>query len=204
MDQIKVGKFIAECRKKKNLTQMQLAEKLGITDRAVSKWENGKAMPDSAIMLELCDALQITVNDLLNGEKVSAEEYNNKLEQQLLEMVKQKEYTDKSLLTMQVVLSILSVVVYITLLVVAMTTQVGVGAYLVISVIALVVSVSIDIVAFRLGYSAGYYRCKKCAHTYIPPLKTALWALSFDNRNLFFRCRHCKKLAWHKKVLTKE
>ena len=73
MDQVKIGKFIAECRKKNMLTQMQLAEKLNITDRAVSKWETGKAMPDTSIMLELCDILGISVNDLLSGEVVSME-----------------------------------------------------------------------------------------------------------------------------------
>ena len=71
MDQQKIGKFIAECRKKHGLTQMQLAEKLNITDRAVSKWENGRSLPDSSIMLELCSLLGITVNDLLSGEVVS-------------------------------------------------------------------------------------------------------------------------------------
>ena len=76
MDQIKIGKFIAECRKKNNLTQMQLADRLNITDRAVSKWETGKAMPDSSIMLDLCDILGITVNDLLFGEVVTMENYN--------------------------------------------------------------------------------------------------------------------------------
>ena len=70
MDQTKIGKFIAECRKKKKLTQMELAEKLNITDRAVSKWENGRAMPDSSIMLELCNLLGITVNELLSGEVI--------------------------------------------------------------------------------------------------------------------------------------
>jgi len=78
MEQVKIGKFIAACRKKANLTQMQLAEKLGITDRAVSKWETGKAMPDSSIMLELCDALKISVNDLLCGEVVAMNNYNKK------------------------------------------------------------------------------------------------------------------------------
>ena len=90
MDQIKIGRFIAECRKKQNLTQMQLAEELEITDRAVSKWENGKSMPDSSIMLDLCGLLKISVNDLLNGEVVIMENYNEKTEQLLLEMVKQK------------------------------------------------------------------------------------------------------------------
>lgn len=75
MDQIKIGRFIAERRKRVGLTQMQLAEKLKITDRAVSKWENGRAMPDSSIMLKLCDVLKITVNDLLNGEIVTMDNY---------------------------------------------------------------------------------------------------------------------------------
>ena len=74
MDQIKIGRFIAERRKEKSLTQMQLAEKLGISDRAVSKWENGRSMPDSSIMPELCQLLGITVNDLFNGEVVVMED----------------------------------------------------------------------------------------------------------------------------------
>ena len=76
MDQIKIGKFIAQRRKMVNLTQAQLAEKLNITDRAVSKWERGIAMPDSSIMLSLCGILGITVNDLLSGELVEMDDYN--------------------------------------------------------------------------------------------------------------------------------
>ena len=71
MDQLKIGKFIAECRKEKKLTQMQLAEKIGITDKAISKWERCLAMPDTSIMLELCDILGISVNELLSGEKIN-------------------------------------------------------------------------------------------------------------------------------------
>ena len=81
MDQIKIGKFISECRKKENLTQAQLAEKLNITDRAVSKWENGKAMPDSSIMLELCNILGISVNELLRGEEINMENNNKQNEE---------------------------------------------------------------------------------------------------------------------------
>ena len=76
MDQIKIGKFIAELRKENKLTQAQLAEMLCITDRAVSKWENGRSMPDSAIMLELCGILKISVNELLRGEKNTMENSN--------------------------------------------------------------------------------------------------------------------------------
>ena len=89
MDQIKIGKFIAEQRKKNNLTQMQLAEKLSITDRAVSKWETGKAMPDVAIIPALCGILGVTVNDLFTGEVVLMENYNKKMENNLMEMAQE-------------------------------------------------------------------------------------------------------------------
>ena len=95
MDQIKIGRFIADCRKKKKLTQMQLAEMLNITDRAVSKWENGKAMPDSSIMLELCDILEINVNELLSGEEINMEDKNKKEEELLLKIAKEVEEKNK-------------------------------------------------------------------------------------------------------------
>ena len=99
MNQIKIGKFIAECRKKNNLTQMQLAEKLNITDRAISKWENGKGMPDSSIMLDLCKELGISVNELLSGEMISMENKNEKQEQLLLDMAKEAEEKNKIIWT---------------------------------------------------------------------------------------------------------
>lgn len=80
MNQAKIGKFIAECRKEKNFTQRQLADTLHITDKAISKWERGLSMPDSSIMLDLCDILGITVNDLLSGEVITVENYNKELE----------------------------------------------------------------------------------------------------------------------------
>ena len=95
MDQLKIGKFIAECRKQKQLTQLQLADKLGITDKAISKWERGIAMPDTSIMLELCDFLCISVNELLNGERISMENSNKKNEQLLLDMAKELETKNK-------------------------------------------------------------------------------------------------------------
>ena len=127
MDQIKIGKFIAACRKKKNLTQMQLAEKLNITDRAVSKWERGKAMPDSSIMLALCDVLNISVNDLLCGEVVTVENYNRELENNLLEMIRQKEQADKHLLALEWVIGIMMVVILLLLVGVASYVQMETG-----------------------------------------------------------------------------
>ena len=121
MDQIKIGKFIKECRTQNNLTQMQLAEKLGITDRAVSKWENGRAMPDSAIMLDLCKELKITVNDLLSGEVVVMENYNENSEKIILEMVKGKEESDRRFLTLEWVIGIFScIILFVPIFIAAM------------------------------------------------------------------------------------
>ena len=107
MDQIKIGKFIAECRKEKKLTQAQLAERLGITDKAVSKWERGLSLPDSSIMLELCTLLDITVNELLSGEEISMENQNQKNEELLLEMSKELERKNRTIWnTMWVIMSV--------------------------------------------------------------------------------------------------
>ena len=89
MDQVKIGRFIADRRKTVKLTQLQLAEKLGITAKAISKWERGLTMPDTSIMLELCDILGISVNELLSGEKISMEHNDQKNEQLLLDMAKE-------------------------------------------------------------------------------------------------------------------
>ena len=87
MDQKKIGCFIAARRKDNGLTQSQLAEKLGITDKAVSKWETGKSMPDLSLFMPLCDLLQITLNELLLGEFISDENLKEKSNEGLFEVV---------------------------------------------------------------------------------------------------------------------
>lgn len=103
MNQEKIGKFIASCRKECGYTQIALAEKLGITDRAVSKWETGRSMPDASIMLELCNLLKISVNELLTGEHIDMDNYKEKAEENLIEMQEKKVKAQKSLLYTEVV-----------------------------------------------------------------------------------------------------
>ena len=91
MDQKRIGAFIAQCRKEKNLTQMQLAETLGITNQAVSKWENGRGMPDVSLLQPLCDVLGISLNELFSGEHISAEEYKGKAEENISKLFKEKQ-----------------------------------------------------------------------------------------------------------------
>ena len=80
MDQEKIGKFISELRKEKKITQQELAEKIGVTDRAISNWENGRRLPDYSILKALCKELDVTITELLSGEKLEKKEYQEKLE----------------------------------------------------------------------------------------------------------------------------
>ena len=203
MDQVKIGKFIAACRKKKSLTQMQLAEKLNITDRAVSKWETGKAMPDSSIMLALCDVLEITVNDLLTGEVVTMERYNKELEKNLLEMVKEKEAADQRLLKLEIVLGIIAVLPLIAAAVVTCIVPMEEwksGVLVILSLIPLLIAMPF---AIRIEQKAGYYECRKCGHRHIPKYSSVFLAVHI-NRTRYMRCPQCGKVSWQKKVLSKE
>ncbi len=113
MDQIKIGKFIAECRKNKSMTQVELAEKLNVTDKAISKWENGRGTPDSSIMLKLCTELDISVNELLNGEMINMNDYNQNAEKKLLEFKKIDENKNKKLLYSSIIILLLFLFVII-------------------------------------------------------------------------------------------
>ena len=107
MDQVKIGKFIKQKRKEKKITQSELAEKLNVTDRAISKWENGICMPDSGIIAELCKNLNITINDLFSGEVVDMKDSEKRLEKNLIEIIKLKEQKDKQLLSLEIFIGIL-------------------------------------------------------------------------------------------------
>ncbi len=109
MNQEKIGKFISECRKEKGLTQLQLAEKLSITNRAVSKWETGKSCPDASIMMELCGILGITVNDLLTGERITMENYQKNAEDNLAELYRKKEKATKDLLKFELIFIVIAI-----------------------------------------------------------------------------------------------
>ena len=95
MNQEKIGKFILDCRKAKKLTQSQLAEKLGVTDKSISNWENGRNMPDLSLFKPLCEILDISINDLISGEKVSEDKYQKKLEENIITTI---DYTNKKVL----------------------------------------------------------------------------------------------------------
>ena len=203
MDQTRIGRFIADRRKKASLTQMQLAEKLNITDRAISKWENGKSLPDSSIMLELCDVLGISVNDLLSGEVVTMENYNKEIEKNLLDMIKQKEQADKRLAAAEVFIGITATIVLFALIFVAAFVQMETWLKIALIVSGFILFLAGCFYALRLEQVAGYYMCKHCKHSYVPTYKSISMAMHMG-RTRYMRCPQCGKKSWQKKVFHKD
>lgn len=203
MDQAKIGKFIAGCRKKANLTQIQLAEKLNITDRAVSKWETGKSLPDSSIMLELCDILGITVSDLLCGEVVTMNNYSKELENNLLEMIRQKEQADKRLLSAEVFIGFTATIILLALVFIAAFVQMEAWLKVFLIVLGFVLFFAGCFYAVRIEQVAGYYECRHCKHRYVPTYRSVNMAMHMG-RTRYMRCPECGKKSWQKKVLSKK
>ena len=203
MDLIKIGKFIAQRRKEKNLTQAQLAEKLSITDRAVSKWETGKALPDSSIMLELCEILGITVNDLLSGEVITMENYNKEMENKLLEMARQKEQADKRLLAAEVFIGITATVVLFALIFTAAFVAMETWLRITLVMLGFALFLGGCFYALRIEQVAGFYVCRECGHKYVPTYRAVTMA-PHTGRTRHMKCPQCGKKSWQKKVLTKE
>lgn len=203
MDQIKIGNFIAESRKKHGLTQMQLAEKLNITDRAVSKWENGKSLPDSSIMLDLCKELQISVNELLSGEAIQMEKYNENVEKTMLELVKQKEEADRRLLTLEVLIGSISVIMFIIIVMIAAYSDIPENIQLMFIIPSAVFIFIIAFLLVRIEQVAGYYECAKCHHKYVPTYGSMVLAPHMG-RTRYMKCPECGEKSWQRKVISKD
>ena len=203
MDQIKIGCFIAERRKAAGLTQSALAEKLGVTNRAVSKWENGRTLPDASIMRALCDILKISVTELLKGEFMESENKNKNEEQLLLELVAQKERADKQLLGFEIVIGTLSVIILLGCTFAASFFLMEDWLRIVLIVLGFAICLVGLGFAIRIEQTAGYYRCPHCGHRYVPTYQSVLWSMHFG-RTRYMKCPNCQKHGWQKKVVKIE
>ena len=202
MDQLKIGKFIAECRKQKKLTQMQLAEKLNITDKAISKWERGLAMPDTSIMLELCDILGVTVNDLLSGEKIEMENKEQKNNQLLLDMSKEIEQKNKTIWSAMWTIMIVSITALIASIFIA-AFVVPAGPWQLVTILGACVLFLIPcFYALKLEVSVGAYKCKNCGYEIVPTYKEALNAMHRGTTR-YLKCPNCNQRTWCKKIVKK-
>ena len=202
MDQIKIGKFIQEKRKEKRLTQSELAEKLNVSDRAVSKWENGNCIPDVSNIQELCKILNITINDLFSGCIVDMKDNEKKLEENLLEMIKIKEQRDKELLILETFIGVIVSMIMFLCIMIASFVQMDNWIRIVLIVFGIIPFVIGICYAIRIEQIAGYYECSKCNYKYIPTYKSVLFSTHF-NRTRKMKCPNCNKKSWHKKVISK-
>ena len=202
MDQVKIGKFIAQCRKNKNLTQLQLAEKLNITDRAISKWETGKGIPDSSIMLELCNELGLSVNELLSGEVIKVENYNEKAEENLLEMAKKEEAQNKKMMMYEMVIGCISSITFLILVFTLSFAVENVIAKVILFALAFLILIIGVSFALKIETETGYYECKICHNKYIPKYSQVYFAMHYGTTR-YLKCPKCNKRSWNKKVLTK-
>lgn len=196
----KIGKFISERRKSKKLTQEKLAEKLNISDRAISKWERGICLPDASIMIPLCKILDISVNELLSGEIMK--EKDNNTDDLLVELSKREEEKDKLIFISMYVIIFTSLILFLIICLLAATFMKEGALQLVVILSSTLVLFIACFYALKLEASVGYYECKKCHHKHKASYKEILWAVHMGTTR-YLRCPNCNEKSWSKKVLSK-
>lgn len=203
MDQIKTGQFISQMRKEKGLTQRQLADELLISDRTVSKWETGKGMPDVSLMMPLCEILGINVNELLSGEKLSDEEYRQKAEENIVNILGEKKTNIKKLLTSGTIFIISGIATGLNFAAIASRNLNGKAAIM-LAVSAIITAVLGIALGSTVDRKAGYFECTECHTIFTPSGKTYLkGSLTVTPFSAHFDCPHCKRTTRCKRKFTK-
>lgn len=169
MDQSKTGRFIAEQRRAQNLTQRQLADHLAISDKTVSKWECGKGLPEVSLMLPLCQILQITVNDLLSGEKVAEGDYQKKAEENMMELMKENA-ENRERMTLSILCGAVTVIAVCALVALASLLELPAAARVGLLLFALGTAALGIGAAARLEAKAGHYECPHCGALFVPTM----------------------------------
>jgi len=201
MDQIRIGRFIAEERKRKGYTQKQLAEKLLISDKTISKWERGNGFPEVSLLLPLCNELDITVNELLSGERVSESDYRRKAEENMMNLVKEAQESKKKIILSAMVAG-LTILAAVPMIMVAglVEMEVWLRAMLIgFSVLVFALGIAIACVLDR---EAGAFECPDCGNRFVPDMKAyVMSAHTMTKRKL--KCPKCGAHKYCKKVLTR-
>ena len=201
MDQIKIGKFIADERKRKGYTQKQLSEKLEISDKTVSKWERGNGFPEVSLLLPLCNELDISVNELLSGERVSEEDYRKKAEENMVNLVREAQESKKKIVLSSMV-AVLSLVAALPLFVLSGALSMEAWLRTTLVVTGLIVLALGIVIACILDREAGAYECPECKNRFVPDMKAYVMAPhTFTKRKL--ECPNCGAHRYCRKVLTK-
>ncbi|MBP3619465.1 MAG: helix-turn-helix transcriptional regulator [Clostridia bacterium] len=202
MDLIKTGKFIQQQRKAKKLTQMQLAVKLNISEKTISKWECGKGFPDTSLILPLCKELGITANELLSAQQLESEqEYKTNAEQNIITLKTQQEHQTKFLLLTEYFLVWFSIAILLVCACISSLSALQTLWRVLLIVFGVVNALIGCFIGFHIEIKAGFYQCKHCSHKYIPTYRQAFWAMHIG-RTRYMKCPHCHKSSWHKKTTS--
>lgn len=201
MDQVLIGKFIASERKRKGYTQKQLSEKLGISDKTISKWECGNGFPEVSLLLPLCVELDITVNELLSGERVSEEDYRKKAEENMVNLVREAQESKKKII-LSAMVALLVIVAATPMFVISGAIEMDTWIRVILIAIGVVVIVIGIAIACVLDRDAGAYECPECKTRFVPDMKDYIMgAHTITKRRLV--CPHCGAHKYCRKVLTK-
>ena len=200
MDQIKIGKFIAEQRKTKNYTQRTLADTLGISDKTVSKWERGNGIPEVSLMMPLCRALDISASELLLGERIPDSEYREKTEEIALDLMQEKKENKKKVV-LSIINLVLTIISTVTIIMCAAYLEMDTVFRIVLIAIGMVVAVGGCFVCGFLEWNAGTYECPQCNHRFVPTGREYVKGLhSMTRRHL--KCPECGKKSMCLRRLT--
>jgi transcriptional regulator with XRE-family HTH domain len=201
MDQVKIGRFIAEQRKYKGYTQRQLADLLGISDKTVSKWECGNGFPEVSLLLPLCEALDFSVNELLAGERVSDEDYRKKAEENMVNLVKEAQESKKKII-LSAMVALLMIVAAVPLFVISGVFEMPLwqrGLLIGIGIMIVVLGVIIGCILDR---DAGAFECPECHERFVPDMREYVMAPHTVTRRKL-HCPKCGAKKYCKHVLTK-
>ena len=199
MDLQIIGKFIKEQRKAKGLTQLQLSEKLNVSEKTISKWECGNGFPDTSLMLPLCKELDISANELLSGKRLTTNEYKQLAEDNLIKLTSEQERSYKFLLTVETVLGYMASITFMILIFVASFIDMATWLRIVLIAIGLIQFVVAIHFCLCIEKDAGYYECAHCYNKYIPTYKQVLFSMHYG-RTRYMKCPKCNKKSWQKKV----
>ena len=204
MDQVKIGKFLSDERKAKGYTQKQLSELLGISDKTISKWECGNGFPEASLLLPLCNELEITVNELLTGERISQQNYKKKAEENMVNMIREKEENKQKIL-LTTMIGVISTITFVTLLLVVCfyTDVITLPIKIVLMMIALSVFCVGLYVAMWGDRKIGYFKCRNCNELFTPTFMQYNMGMHLLSTR-YLKCPHCKTRTWCRKVMTKE
>ena len=200
MDQKKIGSFVTALRKEKGLTQKELAERLFISDKTVSKWETGKGIPDVSLIIPLCELLGITANELLSGERLEDTRYRQRAEEHIVALIKEKQESKRNIL-LSCIAAVISILPSTALILLSGLLEMTTALRISLIVIAILTMASGIFIAAVLDMKSGTFECRHCKTRFVPTAGAYI-AGPHSLTTRYLKCPACGKKSYCKRRLT--